>query len=87
MALALNRFSWGSHFLGTVLLSCLAGLGLAAEAENVEARVSITPRAPASAKSTARDASPIRLDVKVVQIPVTVTEASNRSPALTGLLK
>jgi VWFA-related protein len=78
MALALNRFSWGSHFLGTVLLSCLAGLGLANEAENVEARVSITPRAPASSKPTARDASPIRLDVKVVQIPVTVTDPIDR---------
>jgi Ca-activated chloride channel homolog len=74
MSLALNRFSWGAHFLGTVLLSCLAGLGLADEIDRVEARVSISPRAPAAPKSTARDASPIRLDVKVVQIPVTVTD-------------
>lgn len=78
MSLALNRFSWSTHCLAAVLLSCLAGLGLADEAERVEPRVSITPRLPVAPSPTARNSGPIRLDVKVVQIPVTVTDLIDR---------
>jgi Ca-activated chloride channel homolog len=78
MSLALNRFSWATLFLGIAWLSCLAGLGFSDEVDRVAPRVSITPRAPTSPKSTARDSGPIRLDVKVVQIPVTVTDPIDR---------
>ena len=78
MALALHRFSSSVFFLGTTLLSCLAAPGPADEADRDEPRVSITPRAAALAKTTPRNSAPIRLDVKVVQIPVTVTDAIDR---------
>ena len=77
MSLASRRFSWKANLLGIVLLSCVAGLGLADE-DDREARVSITPREPTAPRSMPRDSSPIRLDVKVVQIPVTVTDPIDR---------
>ena len=77
MSLASHRFSWKTNLLGIVLLSCAAGLGLADE-DDREARVSITPRVPTDPRSMPRDSNPIRLDVKVVQIPVTVTDPIDR---------
>jgi len=55
------------------------GISAADEADQQnQPRVSIVPRAPMERNATTRKASPIRLDVKVVQIPVTVTDTWDR---------
>jgi len=55
------------------------GISAADEADQQsEPRVSIVPRAPMERNATTRKTSPIRLDVKVVQIPVTVTDTWDR---------
>jgi Ca-activated chloride channel family protein len=67
---------------GAVLIGGWFGVGLAEDAgpptgHTTEPRVTITPRARPGQNARARDAA-IRLDVKVVQIPVTVTDSLDR---------
>jgi Ca-activated chloride channel family protein len=67
------------HFAVTVLLSVLASVALAEDSgRSNEARIDITPRAPMARDLTARTAGNIRLDVKVVLIPVSVTDLWDR---------
>jgi Ca-activated chloride channel family protein len=67
---------------GAVLIGGSLGVGLADDTgrpaeHSTEHRVTITPRARAGQNSRARS-SAIRLDVNVVQIPVTVTDSLDR---------
>ncbi|HLK50084.1 MAG TPA: VWA domain-containing protein [Bryobacteraceae bacterium] len=61
---------------------CLAFVPALRTAENAEfpgePRVSITPRAPRPSNANARNPATIRLDVKAVLVPVTVTDAGDR---------
>jgi len=76
MPFAFHRFFWKICCLG-VLMGCWIGIVLADE-NGQQPRVSIIPRARVERDSAARTSSPIRLDVKVVQIPVTVTDTWDR---------
>ena len=82
------------HFIHHARWSLLARLGLAASAiwlagapalraaENTEPsgkpRVTITPRAPRPSNTSSRNPATIRLDVKAVLVPVTVTDTGDR---------
>jgi Ca-activated chloride channel family protein len=66
-------------FAGTALLSSSLGTAVADEIARANGpQVSIIPRARPGSNLTSRDSRAIRLDVKVVQIPVTVTDALDR---------
>src|ERR1700676_6534 len=66
-------------FAVTVLMSSLLSAGLAEDgARSNEARVNISPRVPLARDLAARTAGNIRLDVKVVLIPVSVTDTWDR---------
>ncbi|MBZ5594074.1 MAG: VWA domain-containing protein [Acidobacteriia bacterium] len=63
-------------------MTCWIGIGLSDEIERPsEPRVSITPRTPVEPNSATQKSASIRLDVKVVQISVTVTDPWDRPVA------
>ena len=65
-----------AFFAAAILIGSLPGI---ARGDDVgEPRVSITPRAPAARNAHGQISSSIRLDVKVVLIPVTVTDNFDR---------
>jgi Ca-activated chloride channel homolog len=71
-------------FAGTVFISVWLSAGLAQDdGRSNEARVAITPRVPVARDLAGRTAGNIRLDVKVVLIPVSVTDILDRP--ITGL--
>lgn len=70
-------------FAVTVLMSSLLSFALAEDGRSNEARVDISPRVLLSRDLASRTAGNIRLDVKVVLIPVSVTDIWDRP--ITGL--
>ena len=82
----LRRTHGNSLFGVTVLMSASLSIGFAEDGgRSNEARVAITPRVPLGRDLAGRTAGNIRLDVKVVLIPVTVTDTWDRPIA--GLRK
>jgi len=68
----------GFALLSAALLGACFPSAWGADAAGPEARVSIQPRAPSLIKSTTAVPANLRVDVKVVLVPVSVTDALNR---------
>jgi VWFA-related protein len=73
------------RFVAIFLVGASLVVALSDDVQSGEPRVSITPRLPARRNSSARNTGAFRLDVKVVQIPVTVTDPLGHP--ITGLRK